>query len=62
MSFEEYCKERIAELGEFLGIIISGIYHGIREGKVNNLSHFSKAAGREHENWQAYFIKLKNNE
>jgi NAD(P)H dehydrogenase (quinone) len=61
MSVEEYRKERVAELGEFLGTVISGIYQGIREGKADNPSHFYEAAGREHESWQTYFAKLKPN-
>lgn len=61
MSVEEYRKERVAELGEFLGTVISGIYQGIREGKADNPSHFYEAAGREHESWQAYFANIKAN-
>lgn len=61
MTVEEYRKERIAELGEFLGTIIAGIYHGIREGKADNPSHFYEAAGREHESWQTYFANIKSN-
>jgi len=61
MSVEDYRKERTAELGEFLGTIISGIYQGIREGKADNPSHFYQAAGREHETWQTYFANIKGN-
>ena len=57
---EEYRKERIAELGEFLGNIIAGIYQGIRDGKFNNLSHYAEAAGRDHQSWETYFKALKN--
>ncbi len=57
MTVEEYRKERIAELGEFIGTVIAGIYQGIREGKADNPSHFLEAAGREHESWQTYFAK-----
>jgi len=60
IKVEEYRKERTAELGEFLGNIITGIYQGIREGKADNPSHFFEAAGREHESWQTYFAgKMK---
>ncbi|MBT8450560.1 MAG: NAD(P)H-binding protein [Deltaproteobacteria bacterium] len=59
MTVEEYKDERIAELGEFLGTIIAGIYTGIREGKLNNPSDFAAAAGREHHSWQEYFDSLK---
>lgn len=60
MTIEKYREERIAELGEFMGSIITGIYQGIREGKANNTSHFFEAAGREHESWQSYFSKIKS--
>jgi len=43
-----YEKERKAELGDFIGTIIAGIYNGIKKG-VNDLpSDFEKAAGRPH--------------
>lgn len=61
MTVEAYRKERIAELGEFTGTVIAGIYQGIREGKADNPSHFFQAAGREHVSWQTYFAKLKSN-
>ena len=59
MTVEEYRKERVAELGEFMGTIIAGIYQGIREGKADNPSHYAEAAGREHESWQSYFARIK---
>jgi len=59
MTVEEYRQQRVAELGEFIGTIVAGIYQGIREGKVNNPSHFYQAADREHESWQAYFDSIK---
>jgi NAD(P)H dehydrogenase (quinone) len=58
LSVEEYRNDRIAELGEFLGTIIAGIYQGIREGKADNPSHFSEAAGRYHMSWQTYFANI----
>ncbi len=58
MSVEDYRKERVAELGEFIGTIISGIYQGIQEGKVDGPSHYLQAAGREHESWHSYFSKI----
>ena len=61
VTVEEYRQERIAELGEFIGTVIAGIYQGIREGKADNPSHFYEAAGREHERWQVYFERLKSN-
>jgi NAD(P)H dehydrogenase (quinone) len=59
MSVEEYREERVAELGEFLGNIIAGIYDGIRNGHFDNRSDFAAAAGREHQSWENYFAVLK---
>lgn len=59
MSVDEYRADRTAELGEFLGEIIAGIYEGIRNGAVDNESHFAQAAGREHLDWKTYFDQLK---
>ena len=59
MSVEEYRDDRTAELGEFMGNIIAGIYEGIRNGAVDNPSHFAQAAGREHLDWKTYFDQLK---
>tara|TARA_R110002073_G_scaffold1620_1_gene11320 strand:- start:10170 stop:11036 length:867 start_codon:yes stop_codon:yes gene_type:complete len=58
MSVAEYREERIAELGEFMGSIIAGIYEGIRGGAADNESHFPQAAGRPHQSWEAYFSEL----
>ncbi|WP_117233843.1 SDR family oxidoreductase [Vibrio maerlii] len=60
MSVEEYKQDRIAELGDFIGTVIAGIYQGIREGKSDNPSHYAQAAGREHVSWQDYFSSLKS--
>jgi NAD(P)H dehydrogenase (quinone) len=59
MTVEEYRRERVAELGEFLGGVIAGIYAGIREGAMDNPSQFSEAAGREHQSWADYFADLR---
>jgi NAD(P)H dehydrogenase (quinone) len=58
MTVEEYRVDRVAELGEFLGTVITGIYQGIREGKADNPSHYSEAAGREHVSWPSYFASV----
>ncbi len=60
LTVEEYRQERVAELGDFIGTVIAGIYEGIREGKVDNSSHFYAAAGRQHESWQAYFENIRS--
>ena len=61
MTVEEYRVLRVAELGEFIGTVIAGIYEGIREGKVDNPSHYFEAAGREHQSWPAYFENIRLN-
>lgn len=58
MSVEDYREERVAELGEFMGTVIAGIYAGIREGSFDIPSDFKAAAGRTHQTWQDYFDKL----
>lgn len=58
MSVEEYKADRINELGEFMGTVISGIYEGILDGKSNNQSDYLAAAGREHQSWDDYFTNL----
>jgi NAD(P)H dehydrogenase (quinone) len=60
LSVEEYQKDRVAELGDFLGTIIAGIYAGIRQGCFNVKSDYHQAAGREHITWQDYFDTLSN--
>ncbi len=59
LSVAEYRQERVAELGEFMGSVIAGIYEGIRSGALDNESHFAAAAGRDHQSWAAYFGALR---
>ncbi|MEM9365919.1 MAG: SDR family oxidoreductase [Planctomycetota bacterium] len=58
ISVAAFREDRIAALGEFLGTVIAGIYEGIRDGAVDNVSHYRAAAGREHYDWQSYFASL----
>jgi NAD(P)H dehydrogenase (quinone) len=58
IGVEEYKKERTAELGEFLGSVIAGIYEGIRSGAFEVDSDFKEAAGRDHIQWSAYFDQI----
>ena len=58
ITVDEYRKDRVAELGEFLGAVIAGIYQGIRDGEADNPSHYLEAAGREHVSWQSHFASL----
>ena len=62
MTVEEYREDRVAELGEFLGTVITGIYQGIRDGEADNPSHYLEAAGREHVSWPSYFASLGDQE
>ena len=48
VSVEAYEKERKAELGDFIGTVIAGIYNGIKIGVYDVHSDFEKAAGRPH--------------
>ncbi len=48
MTVKEYEQERVEELGAYLGTIIAGIYHGIRQGVFDVKSDFESAAGRPH--------------
>ncbi|MDJ0664977.1 MAG: SDR family oxidoreductase [Acidimicrobiia bacterium] len=58
VTVEEYRKDRVAALGDFLGTVIAGIYQGIREGEADNTSHYREAAGRDHVSWSDYFASL----
>ena len=59
MSVEDYKADRIAELGEFIGTVISGIYQGIRDGAADQPSDYEKAAGRPHQSWEDYFEEIR---
>ncbi|MDP8207862.1 MAG: SDR family oxidoreductase [Candidatus Electryonea clarkiae] len=59
MTVELYRRERVAELGEFLGNIITGIYQGINQGALVNTSHYADAAGRTHQSWEHFFKSLE---
>ncbi len=48
VSVEAYAADRKADLGEFMGTIIAGIYQGIRLGANDVRSDFARAAGRAH--------------
>ena len=58
MPVDVYKQDRIDELGEFIGTVVSGIYEQIAIGAMDNESDFSKAAGREHIGWTDYFKAL----
>lgn len=58
MSVEEFRQERVAELGEFLGTVIAGIYQGIREGAYDTTGDYEAATGRPHQSWADYVAGL----
>ena len=59
MDVEAYRQERVAELGDFMGTVIAGIYEGIRNGAYDRPSDFEVAAGRPHQAWSDYFAGLR---
>ena len=59
MSVAEYREERIAELGQFMGTVIAGIYEGIRNGALERASDYQVATARPHQSWDDYFQSLK---
>jgi NAD(P)H dehydrogenase (quinone) len=48
VSVDEYEKERKAELGDFIGTVITGIYNGIKIGVYDVPSDFEKVVSRPH--------------
>lgn len=58
MTPQEYVADRTAELGNFIGPIIGGIYEGIRRGVYDVPSDFEVVAGRTHQSWADYFGSL----
>lgn len=59
MDVEDYLRDRVDELGSFIGTVIAGIYQGIRDGAYDCPSDFETAAGRPHRAWSDYFAGLK---
>jgi len=57
MTIEAFKRDRINELGEFMGTVIAGIYEQIAISAMNNQSDFAKIVGREHMSWTEYFNK-----
>ena len=60
MTPEQFRQDRIAELGEFFGPIIAGIYDGIRLGANDAEGDFETVMGRPHVSWQDYFGQFAN--
>lgn len=58
MTPEDFVADRSAELGEFLGPIIGGIYEGIRQGAYDRPGNYAGVTGRPHQSWENYFSSL----
>ena len=61
ISVESYLQERKAELGDFIGTVISGIYENIRNGAFNVPSHFEEIVGRSHKSTLKIIEEFKKN-
>jgi NAD(P)H dehydrogenase (quinone) len=58
MTPEDFVADRSAELGDFLGPIIGGIYEGIRKGVYDRSGDYAAVTGRPHQTWGDYFTAL----
>lgn len=59
MTPEAFGADRSAELGDFIGPIIGGIYEGIRQGAYDRPGDFAEVTGRPHQSWDEYFSTLR---
>lgn len=59
MTAEDFVADRSAELGDFIGPIIGGIYEGIRQGAYDRPGHYAEVTGRPHQSWEDYFSSLR---
>lgn len=55
---ERFKEDRIAEIGDFYGTVVAGIYEAIVAGAFDNESEFQAATGREHVSWPEVFSKI----
>ncbi|WP_386682693.1 NAD(P)H-binding protein [Loktanella sp. R86503] len=55
VSSADFVADRTAELGDFIGPIIGGIYDGISKGSYNSAGDFEAVTGRPHQSWNDYF-------
>lgn len=60
LSVDAYKKERIDELGDFIGTVIAGIYEGIQKGANDVDSDFEKAAGRPHKSALTMIMEFRD--
>jgi NAD(P)H dehydrogenase (quinone) len=59
MTTEAFVADRSAELGDFIGPIIGGIYEGIRQGAYDRPGDFAEVTSRPHQSWEEYFSTLR---
>ncbi len=59
MSSEDFVADRTAELGDFIGPIIGGIYDGIRQGVYDRPGEFETVTGRPHQSWEDFFTSFR---
>ncbi len=62
ISVEDYTKERQAELGNFIGPIIAGIYEGIKLGVNDVTSDFIKVTVRPHKSPLAMMTRFRQSQ
>lgn len=60
MTPEAFVADRSAELGDFMGPIIGGIYEGIRKGVYDRPGDYAAVMGRPHKSWDDYFAELRS--
>jgi len=60
VTHEEYLTFQQKVNGEFLGMVIAGIYAKIKNGEFNIKSDFEVAAGRKHISWDEYFSNFNS--
>lgn len=58
MTSAEFVDDRTAELGDFIGPIIGGIYDGISKGTYDRIGDYEAVTGRPHQTWENYFPSL----
>ncbi|MGB5558572.1 MAG: NAD(P)H-binding protein [Paracoccaceae bacterium] len=58
LSSEDFVADRTAELGDFIGPIIGGIYDGIRQGVYDRPGEFETVTGRPHQIWKDFFASF----
>ncbi|MEM5538497.1 SDR family oxidoreductase [Olleya sp. AS48] len=61
VTVEDYAKERKAALGNFMGIVIAGIYEGILNDAYNVSSDYATVSGRPHKSILSIIKAFKYN-